>query len=307
MQNYLVVSTHLKNIRQIGNLPWTNVWLLVWGPAVCDSTGFSMKAIVNKKGTLRIPNHRAPNQQLTISSKSASVSTRRCATKSHQLENIVYHFLRQLWLFLGVNLMEINSNDCFPGICLVIQSALLRWLSDPLKWLSDLQRSGMKRSRIESPHTTPVVAVMLLFLVNARFIRSWMPWRQPPRWNFSVDLLLEKLRHPWDKKREQTCDLKICWCPPKKEGWFWKDFPFFACFVGWWQLFSPNIKSFADIDISFENLERWYYTWYLVVVGSFFSPFFLIAVDSANSKLLVWGPVVWDLILGVPLSNNPFP
>ena len=26
------------------------------------------------------------------------------------LENIVYHFFRQLWLFLGVKLMEINSN-----------------------------------------------------------------------------------------------------------------------------------------------------------------------------------------------------
>ena len=211
-----------------------------------------MKGIVNKKGTLRIPNHRAPNQQLTISSKSASVSTRRCATKSHQLENIVYHFLRQLWLFLGVNLMEINSNDCFPGLYLVIQSALfamVKWPFEMVKWpptIGDEKVTNWITWYI-TPHTTPVVAVMLLLLVNARFIRSWMPWRQPPRWNFSVDLLLEKLRHPWDKNREQTCDLKICWCPPKKEGWFWKDFPFFACFVGWWQLFSPNIKSFTDI------------------------------------------------------------
>ena len=31
------------------------------------------------------------------------------------LENIVCHFLRQLWLVLGVQLMEINSNRCFPG------------------------------------------------------------------------------------------------------------------------------------------------------------------------------------------------
>ena len=40
------------------------------------------------------------------------------------LENVVYHFFRQLWLFLGVNLMGINSNlfsryvrfrGCKPG------------------------------------------------------------------------------------------------------------------------------------------------------------------------------------------------
>ena len=28
----------------------------------------------------------------------------------YYLENIVYHFFRQLWLVLGVKLMEINSN-----------------------------------------------------------------------------------------------------------------------------------------------------------------------------------------------------
>ena len=33
----------------------------------------------------------------------------------HHLENIVYHFFRQLWLVLEVKLMEINSNGCFPG------------------------------------------------------------------------------------------------------------------------------------------------------------------------------------------------
>ena len=30
--------------------------------------------------------------------------------ETHHLENIVYHFCRQLWLVLGVKLMEINSN-----------------------------------------------------------------------------------------------------------------------------------------------------------------------------------------------------
>ena len=33
-----------------------------------------------------------------------------CPPKRGCLENIVYHFLRQLWLVLGVKLMEINSN-----------------------------------------------------------------------------------------------------------------------------------------------------------------------------------------------------
>ena len=36
--------------------------------------------------------------------------TKECAPKKGSLENIVYHFLRQLWLVLGVKLMEINSN-----------------------------------------------------------------------------------------------------------------------------------------------------------------------------------------------------
>ena len=30
--------------------------------------------------------------------------------KKNDLENLVYHFFRQLWLVLGVKLMEINSN-----------------------------------------------------------------------------------------------------------------------------------------------------------------------------------------------------
>ena len=33
-----------------------------------------------------------------------------CPPKKYALENIVYHFSRQLWLFLGVKMMELNSN-----------------------------------------------------------------------------------------------------------------------------------------------------------------------------------------------------
>ena len=40
-----------------------------------------------------------------------------CFPTKNNLENLVYHFSRQLWLVLGVNLMDINSNDCFPGSC----------------------------------------------------------------------------------------------------------------------------------------------------------------------------------------------
>ena len=32
------------------------------------------------------------------------------------LENLVYLFYMQLWLVLGVKLMEINVATCFPGI-----------------------------------------------------------------------------------------------------------------------------------------------------------------------------------------------
>ena len=271
-----------------------------------------MKGIVNKKGTLRIPNHRAPNQQLTISSKSASVSTRRCKTKSHQLENSVYHFLRQLWLFLGVNLMEINSNDCFPGIYLVIQSALfamVKWPFEMVKWpptIGDEKVTNWITWYI-TPHTTPVVAVMLLFLVNARFIRSWMPWRQPPRWNFSVDLLLKKLRHPWDKNREQTCDLKFFWCPPKKGRLVLEGFSIFCVFCWVMATFFPKHQVFYRYRYKFWELRK---VILYMIPGScreFFFALFFIAVDSANSKLLVWGLVVFDSILGVPLSNNPFP
>ncbi len=34
-----------------------------------------------------------------------------CLPRKHS----VSHFFRQLWLVLGVKLMEINSNGCFPG------------------------------------------------------------------------------------------------------------------------------------------------------------------------------------------------
>ena len=49
--------------------------------------------------------------------KSTTFPSTGAGSLNHQqyLENIVYHFLRQLWLFLGVKLMEIHSNGCFPG------------------------------------------------------------------------------------------------------------------------------------------------------------------------------------------------
>ena len=40
------------------------------------------------------------------------------------LENIVYHFFRQLCVVLGGKLMEINSNGCFPGTS---KGCLLGW------------------------------------------------------------------------------------------------------------------------------------------------------------------------------------
>ena len=50
--------------------------------------------------------------------------------KSYEyLENLVYHFFRQLWLVLGVKLMEINSNlfsrySFFPTNCCCKHKAL---------------------------------------------------------------------------------------------------------------------------------------------------------------------------------------
>ena len=38
------------------------------------------------------------------------MATLRPPAKSYCLENLVYHFFRQLWLVLGVKLMEIKSN-----------------------------------------------------------------------------------------------------------------------------------------------------------------------------------------------------
>ena len=40
----------------------------------------------------------------------------------------------------------------------------LGWLSDPLKWLSDLQRLGMKRSRIESPGIWSLLWLSLYYI-----------------------------------------------------------------------------------------------------------------------------------------------
>ena len=52
--------------------------------------------------------------------------------KSNILESLLYHFFRQLWLVLGVKLMEINSNwfsryGCFPKIGMPQNGWFISW------------------------------------------------------------------------------------------------------------------------------------------------------------------------------------
>ena len=58
---------------------------------------------------------------------------------------MVYHNVRQLWLVLGVKLMEINRN-LFSRYLAVLPFLgwLYSYISDPLKWLSDLQIRDQK-------------------------------------------------------------------------------------------------------------------------------------------------------------------
>ena len=59
---------------------------------------------LNFEGYLRVLKHQ------NTKAGGESSGTRMSMEVSNYLENLVYHFLRQLWLVLGVKLMEINSN-----------------------------------------------------------------------------------------------------------------------------------------------------------------------------------------------------
>ena len=55
----------------------------------------------------------------------------------------MYHFLGQLWLDLGVKLMEINSNGCFPGVFFCSWQVLSTWRIRPQDgWFSGDHNHG---------------------------------------------------------------------------------------------------------------------------------------------------------------------
>ena len=84
-------------------------------------------------------------------------------TKKNSLENIVYHFLRQLWLVLGVKLMEINSNLFSRRLHFVSSSRKERdrWYTKavmlgPKAILSSTLRSGQKTIPCQTSRTVAI-------------------------------------------------------------------------------------------------------------------------------------------------------
>ena len=102
--------------------------------------------------------------------------------KESYLENLVYHFFRQLWLVLGVKLMEINSN-------LFSRYVFFYWRCCLHQDLNDLTKSKSGSIMVRS------------MAWGALLFQSWNP---PPEHHFTPHFEAINFSHEWKGGQDST-------------------------------------------------------------------------------------------------------